>query len=364
MATPQDFIRDLTPYVPGKPIEELQRELGIRDVTKLASNENAIGPSSLALAAITKELVELHRYPDGSAPTLVHDLADFLGVEPNNVVVGNGSDELIKLILQAFCPRNSVVVSSEHGFLMYKVFAKGFGIRCAEPPLGSYYRYDLDAVAATAKESRASAVFLANPSNPTGTTFTHTDLGAFCEKVGPELLLVIDEAYYEYVEMDDAVDSLAVLRNRPNTVVLRTFSKAYGLAGLRVGYGITSPEIANYINRIRTPFNVNRLAQVGAAAALKDTEHLARVLELNRSGKEQMARGLRELGLDFADSQTNFYLVDLKRPALPIYEALLRLGLIVRPMTAYGYPHHVRITIGQPSENTRLLSALTAVLGA
>lgn len=362
MANPQEYIRNLTPYVPGKPIEELQREFGIQNVTKLASNENAVGPSPLALAAIVRELAELHRYPEGSAPTLVSELAAFLQVDPSNVVLGNGSDELIKLILQAFCPRNGVVVSSEHGFLMYKVFAGGFGIRCAEPPLAQNYRYDLRAVGAVAKESGAHAVFLANPSNPTGTTFTQTELLRFCEDVGPDLLLIIDEAYYEYVEMDDAVDSLTLLRNRPNTVILRTFSKAYGLAGLRVGYGITSSEIANYINRIRTPFNINRLAQVGATAALGDKEHLAQVLEVNRAGKIQITRGLRELGLNFADSQTNFYLVDLNRPAGPVYEALLRMGLIVRPMTAYGFPCHIRITVGQPAENARVLSALRAVL--
>jgi len=355
-----EWIRTLTPYPPGMPIEELERQLGIRDSIKLASNENPLGPSPKALAAIGAALGDLHRYPDGSAFYLKRRLAERLGVSPDEIVVGNGSNEIIELAVRAFLRPGDEAVMADQAFVIYRLVVQAAGGRSRIVPLRDF-THDLEAMA-EAVTPRTRLVFLANPNNPTGTIYRRAAWETFLRALPPHLVVVADDAYAEYVEDPAYPDTL---RERGDgsvpVLTLRTFSKLYGLAGLRVGYGVASAPVIDLLGRVRQPFNVNALALAGALGALDDEEHVRRTLALNREGMAFLVATFRRLGLESVPSAANFVLVRVGQAAR-VYQALLRRGVIVRPMEVYGFPEHVRVTVGLPEENQRFADALAAVL--
>ncbi len=353
-------IASLVPYPPGKPIEELEREYGITGSIKLASNENPLGPSPRAIAAIEKALANLHRYPDGSCYYLAQRLAEKLGVAPANLVFGNGSNEIIELLVSTFLQPGEAVVTSHPTFLVYQKMVQAQGGENIVVPLRDM-RHDLDRLAAAITD-RTRLIFLDNPNNPTGTIFDPASFDRFLDQVPESVIVVVDEAYIDFVEPKLRLDIRRYLDGDRPVVSLRTFSKAYGLAGLRIGYGIMPAAVADYVHRVRQPFNVNQLAQVGALAALDDDEHHQKTLTLTRQGMAELADGVRRLGCTPYPSHTNFFLVDVKRDAKDVYERMLRKGVIIRAMTAYGYPEFIRITVGLPEENARCLAALEQTL--
>src|SRR3954468_10785229 len=356
-----DHIETLKPYIPGKPIEETEREYGITGVIKLASNENPLGPSPLAVQAIEAAARHVNLYPDGASFYLVQKLASFLGVDVGRVVVGSGSNEIIELLIRTFIQGEDEALLCRGSFLMYKVSLQSHGRRFVEVPMREGLRYDLEAMAA-ALTPRTRMVFLANPDNPTGTAFSRSELDRLLERVSPETFVVLDEAYFEYVRWNEYPNGLDSLRRRPNVVVLRTFSKIYGLAGLRLGYGVMRPEVVAYLNRTRMPFNVSSIAQAAGAAALDDEQHLRTTQETAWSGLDYLTRELRALGVTVPDSHANFVLAELGRPAAPVYEQLLRRGIITRPVPGYGFPNALRISVGLRAHNERLIAALEEIL--
>jgi histidinol-phosphate aminotransferase len=357
-------VASLTPYVPGKPIEEVEREYGVRDVAKLASNENALGPSPLAVAAAREAAEKVHLYPDGSAYVLRNALAAKLGVRPEEVMVGNGSNELIELMVRTFVLDGEEVLTSAQSFVAYKLAAQEHGRTLVEAPMKGRFHYDLDALRKLLSR-RTKVVFLANPDNPTGTWFTEAELVPFLDAMPKDTLVVLDEAYVEFVDAPGFQDALALRRKYPNLVVLRTFSKIYGLAGLRLGYGVARPEVVEYVDRVRPPFNVSLVAQAAGAAALDDAAHVEKSRALVLAERPVLAAGLQALGATVVPSQGNFVMADFPgRPGKELFEALLREGLVVRPLAGYGFPTAQRITVGLPAENQRLLAALKRVLGA
>ena len=357
-----DHIAGLTPYAPGKPISEVQRELGIDSVIKLASNENPLGPSPKAVEAVQLAAAELHLYPDGGSYYLKDALAQHFDVSPDTIMLGNGSNELLEMIIQAFVLKGTNVVTSQGTFIVYKLATTVSGREFREAPLTTARSYDLDAVVDQVNAD-TRLVCIANPNNPTGSYVQRADFESFIEKIDARAgsdspVLVIDEAYFEYVDVEDPVDAMAILADRPRTIVLRTFSKAYGLAGLRCGYGFATPDIVAVIDRVRAPFNINSLAQAGCIAALSDAEFLERAVAVNRDGKAYVTEALSTRGVTVAPSQTNFVLADFHTEAKPIYEGLMRQGVITRPMVGYGLPTCLRISIGLPEENKRLIEAV------
>jgi histidinol-phosphate aminotransferase len=356
-----EWIRTLTPYPPGLPVEELERKLGITDSIKLASNENPLGPSPRALAAIQAALGTLHRYPDGSAFYLTRRLADRHGVPAEEVMVGNGSNELIELVVRTFLrPRDEAVIADQ-AFVIYRMIVQAVAGVPRLVPLRDH-THDLEAMAEAVRPS-TRLVFLANPNNPTGTIFHRSAWEEFLRAIrGRQLLVVADDAYADFVEDAAYPDTIHVRGDGTVPVVtLRTFSKLYGLAGLRIGYAVAPRPVIEAMERIRQPFNVNQLAQVAALAALDDDEHVRRTLAVNREGMAFLTESFRALDLPFVPSAANFVMVRVG-DAARVYEALLRRGVIVRPMEFYGFPHHVRVTVGLPAENRRFVEALTAVL--
>jgi len=353
-------VKEVQPYQPGKPVSELRRELGLEgEIVKLASNENAMGTSPRASEAMRAAADDMFRYPDGGAFYLKQALSDQLGVSPERILLGAGSNEHIDLVVRAFVGPDDHVVLASHGFLIYRLICLQCDRRfTAVPPVDC--RYDLDGLA-DAVEARTKVVFIDSPNNPTGHYIGEAELRAFLGRIPDDVLLVMDEAYYEYVTAADYPDTIGLQAERPRTVTLRTFSKIYGLAGLRVGYSVASEEVTDLLNRARQPFNCNAMAQVAARAALGDREHVARTLESNAAGIERLAAGYGALGLAFEPTQTNFFLVHLGRPAQPVFEALLRRGVIVRPVGQL-FPESLRITIGTPVENERCLAALAEAL--
>lgn len=354
-------VRTLEPYQPGKPLSELEREYGIRDAIKLASNESPLGPSPQALAAARAALGECARYPDGGGFELKRALAAKLGVVPAQITLGNGSNDVLEFVVRAFVTPQDEVIYSQHAFAVYELATRAVGAKPVVTPARDW-GHDLAAMRA-AVGARTRLVFIANPNNPTGTWVTASALEDFVRGLPQHVLAVIDEAYFEYVAERDYPNAVTWVARYPNLIVARTFSKAYGLAGVRVGYGISSPEIADFLNRVRQPFNVNSVALAAAAAALADSAHLARAIEINRTGMRELAAGLRALNIDYIPSAGNFVCIDLGRPAAAIYEALLRCGVIVRPIANYGMPNHLRVTVGLPAENERFLAALKQALG-
>lgn len=358
-------IRGLKPYQPGKPIAELQREYGVADIVKLASNENPLGPAPRALTAIAAAAVELARYPDANGFELKRALADRHAVGADCVTLGNGSNDVLVLLAESFLGPGLEAVYSRHAFAVYAlaVQATGAAHRVADALPADHaqpFGHDLDAMAALIGP-RTRMVFVANPNNPTGTWVDAAALERFVAGLPRHVIVVIDEAYFEYVRAPDYPDATRWLDRFPNLVVTRTFSKAYGLAGLRIGYSISSAAIADILNRIRQPFNTSALAQVAARAALEDTAHLARSVELNAAEMERVSTACRALGLGVNPSVGNFLLVDMGAPAQPLFDAMLHEGVIVRPVANYGLPNHLRISIGLPAENERLMVALKKV---
>lgn len=353
-------VQQLVPYVPGKPIEELERELGLTRIIKLASNENPLGPGKKALVAIQATLSQLALYPDGNGFNLKQALARKYGVETGQITLGNGSNEILELVARAFLTTEHEVVFSQHAFAVYPIVTQAVGAKAVVVPAVNY-GHDLDAMLQAVNE-KTRLVFVANPNNPTGTWVDQSSLERFIKALPETCLCVLDEAYYEFVDSTDPVDSIGWLKKYPNLLITRTFSKAYGLAGLRVGYGLSSPELADILNRVRQPFNNNMLALAAAEAALSDAEHLERTITGNARGMQQLTDGFRKLGLEWIPSHGNFVSVDLKQPGLPVYEALLRKGVIVRPVANYEMPSHLRVSIGTEEENRIFLNALSDIL--
>jgi histidinol-phosphate aminotransferase len=361
-------VRALRPYQPGKPIEELERELGVSNTLKLASNENPLGPSPRAVEALATQLDGLALYPDGSGHRLKQMLAERLGVRPAQVTLGNGSNEILELVARAYLSPEFEAVFSEHAFAVYPLVTQATGatarVTPANPPDHAQpYGSDLEAMAAAIGPA-TRVVFVANPNNPTGTWLSAQALERFIERVPPEVLIVLDEAYCEYVDEADYPDALAWLGAYPNLIVTRTFSKIHGLAGLRIGYGISGAAVADVLNRVRQPFNTNSLAQVAACAALTDSAHVELSAHTNAEGLRQFAAAFEARGLGYIPSVANFISVDVGREAAPVYEALLREAVIVRPVANYGLPRHLRITVGRAEENQRVIEALDRVLAA
>ncbi len=350
----------LMPYVPGKPVSETERELGISGVVKLASNENPLGASPKAIAAIQGALHQIHDYPDGGAFYLKAALAEFHNVRPEQLVMGNGTNEVIELIARTCLRPDENIIYAQASFIVYKLVSLALGREIREVPL-KQMRFDLDAIVA-AMDEKTKLVFIANPNNPTGTYISKTELDRFLEAIPRDVLVVLDEAYLEYVTASDYPNGLDYLSKRERILVTRTFSKCYGLAGLRIGYGIGDPKLIDYINRGREPFNTNSLAQIGALAALEDSDHLERSRQLNSAEMRRLIPRLEAMGLGVTPSQANFLLVDFHRDAQGMFERLLQLGVIVRPMAGYGLPTSARITIGREEQNEKLLSILPQAL--
>ncbi len=353
------WLRALEPYPPGKPIDELEREYGVSDSIKLASNENPLGPSPKAVEAMREVLTDVHRYPDGGCYHLRRALARKLGVAPEALLLGNGSNEIIEFAVRTFLRAGEEAVMSDQAFVIYRMAVQAQGGRSICVPLREF-THDLAAIG-EAVTPATRMVFLANPNNPTGTIFDRDQWGEFLNALGPEVIVVVDEAYAEYVDDPAYPDTLADLRRDRPIIVLRTFSKIYGLAGLRIGYAVAHPELIEAANRLRAPFNVNSLAQVAALAALDDDEHVERTRRINREGMAYLCEEFARLGLEYVPSWANFVLVRVGRAA-GVYEALLCQAVIVRPMLVYGFPEHVRVTIGTCEENERFIGALVRVL--
>lgn len=352
-------VAELQPYVPGKPIEELQRQYGVRDVIKLASNENPLGPSKAALAAVAKSSKDMTRYPDGNGYALKMALAEKLQLAPEQITLGNGSNDVLELVARAFAGKGDEVIYSEHAFAVYPIATKAIGATGVAAPAKDY-GHDLDAML-KAINSRTKLIFIANPNNPTGTWIAPAEIHAFLEKVPEKVLVVLDEAYIEYLVQSE--NTVAWLQDYHNLVITRTFSKAYGLAGLRVGYALSHPEVADLMNRIRQPFNANSLAQAAAVAALGDEAYLQQACDVNEAGMKQLIAGFDNMGLKYIPSKGNFITVNVQSNAAEVYDDLLYEGVIVRPVAAYGLPQHLRVSIGLAEENQRFLDALSQVLG-
>lgn len=353
-------IEDLVPYPPGKPLKELEREYGVTDSIKMASNENSLGPSPKAVEAITEALGSLHRYPDGSCYYLSQALSEKLGVQPEELVFGNGSNEIIELLVGAFVAPGDEVISSHPSFLVYQTMVQARDGVNRVVPLKNM-RHDLDRIKSEITP-KTKLIFLDNPNNPTGTVFNKDAFDAFLATIPDSVIIVLDEAYVDFVDDNCRLDMVSYLSGPQPVVGLRTFSKAYGLAGLRIGYGIMRKEIASYLHRVRQPFNVNDLAQAGALACLEDTGHYARTLAMTKEGIQWLSQEIEKLGCSTFPTQTNFFLIDVKTDCKKVYEDMLHRGVIIRPMSAYGYPTFIRITVGTHSENERLLKALAATL--
>jgi len=357
----QPHILGLVPYSPGRPMEEVERELGLDDVLKLASNENPLGPSPLALQAIREALQGLHRYPDGGCYALRQGLSRRLGVTPEELCFGNGSNELLELVTRAFLGPGDEAVMGHPAFVVYRSVCQAVGAQIREVSLKDF-THDLRGML-KAVTARTKLVFLGNPNNPTGTYVSPTDLDDFVRALPPDVILVVDEAYREYIPRYLQPDLLRYVREGRHLLALRTFSKAYGLAGLRIGYGIGSTEMVELLNRVRQPFNVNTLAQKAALAALDDAGHLEETLRITEAGRKTMRSRLDALGLVTIPSVTNFILVNVGVEGKAVVDALLRNGVIVRSMEGYGLPTYIRVTVGTPQENSRALQALAEVLG-
>ena len=352
-------IREIVPYEPGKPIEEVERELGIKGIVKLASNENPLGPSPKAIKAIKECLKDLNRYPDGGSFYLKERLAGEFGLDKKNLILGNGSNEIIELAIRAFMNEGEEALTAEPSFLIYKISVKIEGGNPVLVPLKDY-TYDLPRMKEAVTE-RTKLVFIANPNNPTGTSVGKDELEKFLDGLPKGVIVILDEAYNEFVERRDFPNSLDYL-NRGNVIILRTFSKAHGLPGLRIGFGISSPELIDLMDRTRQPFNVNSLAQAAALASLGDKAHVERIKKLVKEGKECLYGEFDSLGLFYLKSDTNFILVDIKGDGKEVFEKMLREGVIVRDMNAYGLKSFIRVTIGTKKENKKFINALKKVL--
>jgi histidinol-phosphate aminotransferase len=356
MISVPDNIRNIIPYVPGKPIEELERELGISGTIKLASNESPLGPSPKAIAAVKKIVESLNRYPDGSGFYLSQTLAKKYEVDPSRIILGNGSNELIELVVRTFVQPGDEVISADPSFVVYKMITQAAGGTNVIVPCKDM-RHDLDAMAERIT-ARTKIIFIANPNNPTGTMNTRLEMHRLMERMPDHVIVAVDEAYFEYVTHADYPDSLDYLKEGKNILALRTFSKIYGLAGLRIGYGITTAEIAELMNKVRQPFNTSSLAQTAALAALADRKHVEKAIAVNNEGKQYLYQSFGQLGVSFVPTETNFILFETALEAKEVYGALLKQGVIIRPMGG----QRLRVTIGLPDENKRFIAELEKII--
>jgi len=354
-------IQDIKPYEPGKPIKELQREYGIRHVIKLASNENPLGPSGKAIRAMRKAIREVHLYPEASCYYLLTRLAKELDIDPEHLIFGNGSNEIIELLARGFLSEGDEVISSEMAFLVYPILSQVCGATFKAIQMKDY-RFDLKRIL-QAITPKTKLIFIANPNNPTGTYVTASEVEDFLSKVPDHVVVCFDEAYVDFVDAEDFPKMLTYVKaGRPNVVVLRTFSKAYGLAGLRIGYGAASKEMVQYLHKVRQPFNVNSVAQAAVVAALDDSFFLWRTKWLVRQGRKFFYRKFKQMGLQYLPSQANFILVHVPADGQEVFQALLRQGMIVRAMGAYKLQEWIRITIGRRGQNVQLIKLLKAYL--
>ncbi|MBT9132710.1 MAG: Histidinol-phosphate aminotransferase [Firmicutes bacterium] len=351
-------VKNIEPYEPGKPIEEVERELGIKAV-KMASNENALGPSLRAVAAIKSALGKINLYPDGGAHYLKNLLAEHLKVRKENVILGNGSDEIIRIITETFLNEDEEVVFAEPGFIIYRLAAVVMSGKCVSVPLKNY-THDLEAMSQAINE-RTKLIFIANPNNPTGTMVNADKVASFMKRLPENVVVIFDEAYYEYVDCNDFPETIDYVKNGRNVITLRTFSKVYGLAGLRIGYGIAGEKFIGEMNRVRQPFNVNSLAQVAARAALEDKEHVRKSRRANSEGKEFLYQEFRRMKITYVPSQANFVLVDVGMNADKATERLIKEGIIVRSMRMYNLPNFIRVTVGTEEQNEKFIKALRKV---
>jgi histidinol-phosphate aminotransferase len=355
-----DHILSIKPYKPGKPLEEVEREYGISNSVKLASNENPLGPSPMAAKAIQAAVGKLNRYPDGSGNVFRNKVAEHLGFTPQNIVLGNGSDEIIGMLTSALLQPGDEVILPRPSFLMYEIMVRSVAATPISVPLKEL-SIDLDGMLGQIT-ARTRMVFLCNPNNPTGQVVSKKDFENFIEKIPLEVVVVVDEAYIEFVRDQNCARSIEYLDNARPLVMLRTFSKVYGLAGLRIGYGAMPEEIAGVLNRIRQPFNANSLAQIGASAALEDKAFLEKAISLVHHGLDFLYGSLNRLGVKYFPSQANFFLIDVAKDADDIFEDMLRHGVIIRSMKSYGYPRYIRINVGLHEENVRFIKVLERVL--
>ncbi|MGE5173238.1 MAG: histidinol-phosphate transaminase [Betaproteobacteria bacterium] len=363
MISVSENIRSISPYVPGKPVEELERELGISGSIKLASNENPLGPSPKAMAAIKKAVEGLNRYPDGSGFYLSQALAKKYDVDISQIILGNGSNELIELVVRTFVqPGDETIgdeiMSADPSFVVYRMITQAAGGTNVIVPCKDM-RHDLEAMAERITP-KTRIVFIANPNNPTGTMNTNVEMDRFMERVPDHVIVAVDEAYFEYVTHADYPDSVDYLKAGKDVLALRTFSKIYGLAGLRIGYGITTAGIAELMNKVRQPFNTNLLAQVGALAALADRKHVEKSIAINNEGKQYLYQSFQQLGVSYIPTETNFILFETRLDGRELYHALLKQGVIIRPMGG----NRLRVTIGLPEENKRFVAELEKIVKA
>ncbi|MFC1809696.1 histidinol-phosphate transaminase [Candidatus Omnitrophota bacterium] len=351
-------IKTLKPYAPGKPINEVKRELGLESIIKMASNENALGPSPCALKAMQKALTTMHYYPEGGCFYLKEKLASKLNVDESNVLFGNGSNEIIEFIVKGFLSEGGELLSSEYAFAVYPILTQAYGGKYVSVPMKDY-RFDLEAIA-SAINKNTQIIFIANPNNPTGTMVTRDEWERFLSKVPKDVVVCLDEAYFEFVARDDYPNGIDYMDNG-NVVILRTFSKLYGLAGLRIGYAISSKEIIDYFNRIRQPFNVNALAQCAARAALDDVEHIDKTIAMVQDGKKFLYAALDKMNIAYIPSETNFVLLEVP-DSEEMFQEFLKQGIIVRGMKSYGLDKYIRVTIGAMEENEKFISLLGKIL--
>ena len=353
-------VQSLSPYQAGKPIEELERELGITNIIKLASNENPFGFPDSAKQAIQRQLNDLTRYPDSNGFELKAAITKKFDLKPSQITLGNGSNDLLELVAHTFAGEQDEIIFSQYAFIVYPLVTGAINAVAREVPAKNW-GHDLNGFLAAIND-KTKLIYMANPNNPTGNFLSEAEIDTFLAKVRSNIIVVLDEAYTEFTAEQERVDSFALLKKYPNLVVTRSLSKAYGLAGLRIGYAVSNPEIADLFNRVRQPFNCNSLALAAAVAVMNDDAFVEKVAENNRVELNRYEAFCAKYGLAYIPSKGNFITIDFKRPAAPIYDALLREGVIVRPIAGYGMPHHLRISIGLPEENERLFNALIKVL--
>ena len=353
-------IANIVPYEPGKPISEVQREYGLTDVIKLASNENPLGPSPKAIEAVREALTDSNRYPDGGCYYLKEKLSERLGVELSQLVIGNGSAEICELITEAFIGEGDEAVIGRQAFFKYRVAVQIMNgvVAWADMP---DYTHDADELLSQIT-ARTKLLFVANPNNPTGTLMNREQVDYLMDRLPERVIAVFDEAYYDYRDASIYPDTMSYLKDGRNIIILRTFSKSYGLAGLRIGYAITTAEIAAALNCVRETFNVNSIAQIAAAAALDDDEHLRDGIRLNEEGKRFYYDELKRIGLEYVQTEANFVLIKVPVPGRELFGELLKKGVVIRPVDGYGLPNHIRVSIGLPDENRKFIDALSDVI--
>jgi len=352
-------ILDLSPYKPGKPIEDLERELGIKNAIKLASNENPLGPSPLAIDAVSKILKGTNRYPDGNALRLKECISKKFSVDINCLTIGNGSNDIIEFIARSFLSDKDSAIYSEHAFAVYPLVVQAVGAEGIEVS-AKEYGHDLEEMKKAVKEN-TKLVFIANPNNPTGSFLSPKEIESFLDELDGNIIVLLDQAYFDYSSYSNEDIGFDLIKNYPNVIISRSFSKAYGLAGFRIGYSVSSPEIADFLNRVRQPFNANSLALIAAEVALSDDNHLKKSLEINKDQKTVLMKGLKDLGYKCIPSEGNFISFNCNKDGQNLFEGLLNEGVIVRTLGVYKMPNHLRTTIGLPEENSIFLEKLSAL---